>query len=74
MRADSAPMLQSIALGSTFVAIAAVTDTAYALAAGAIAPGLARIRSVRALARYLTGGVFIGIGILAALLGSRGGT
>lgn len=72
MHADSAPMLQSIALSSTFVGIAAVTDSAYALAAAAIAPGLARIHSVRTLARYLTGGVFIGIGILTALLGSRG--
>lgn len=73
MRADSAPMLQSLVLGSIFVAIASVTDTAYALAAGAIAPGLARFRSFRALGRYLTGAVFIGIGIFTALMGPRSG-
>jgi len=73
MRADSAPMLQSLVLGSMFVAIATVTDTAYALAAGAIAPGLARFRSFRALGRYLTGAVFIGIGIFTALMGPRSG-
>lgn len=73
MRADSAPMLQSLTLGSMFVAIAAVTDSAYALAAGAIAPGLAGLRSFRALGRYLTGGIFIGIGIFTALLGPRSG-
>jgi threonine/homoserine/homoserine lactone efflux protein len=45
------------------VAIAAVTDTAYAMAAGALAPVLARARGVRALGRYVTGGAFIGLGV-----------
>jgi threonine/homoserine/homoserine lactone efflux protein len=36
------PVLQSMALGALFVAIAALTDSAYALAAGAVAPVLAR--------------------------------
>src|SRR5262249_26155830 len=41
-------LVQSMLLGSIFVAIAAVTDTAYALAAGAVAPALKRARGVRA--------------------------
>ena len=63
MNADSPAIAQSLTLGSVFVAIAAVSDTAYALAAGALAPVLTRARGVRALGRYLTGGSFIGLGI-----------
>ncbi|HUL65274.1 MAG TPA: LysE family translocator [Burkholderiaceae bacterium] len=73
MNADAAPIVQSIALGSLFVAIAAMTDTGYALAAGAVAPMLARARGVRALGRYLTGGAFIGLGVFTALGGPRSG-
>jgi threonine/homoserine/homoserine lactone efflux protein len=69
----SAPMLQSVTLASLFVAIAAMTDTTYALAAGSIAPLLKRARGVRSAGRYLTGGAFIGLGVLTAVTGSRGG-
>jgi threonine/homoserine/homoserine lactone efflux protein len=70
----SAPaVVQSVTLGALFVAMAAVTDTGYALAAGAIAPMLGRARGVRALGRYLTGGAFIGLGLFTALGGPRQG-
>jgi len=55
--------VQSLTLGSVFVAIAAVTDTAYATAAGALASVLIRARGVRAFERYLTGGACIGPGV-----------
>ncbi|MBI4238874.1 MAG: LysE family translocator [Deltaproteobacteria bacterium] len=71
LSANAPPMFQSIALGSLFVAIAAVTDSAYALAAGAAAPAL-RGCIIRRIGRCLGGGVFIGLGIFAALAGSRG--
>jgi threonine/homoserine/homoserine lactone efflux protein len=67
------PMLQSLVLGSLFVAIAVVTDSAYAVAAGSIAPALARARGVRALGRYTTASALIGLGVFAALAGSRKG-
>ena len=63
MNRESPAIVQSLTLGSVFVAIAATTDTAYALAAGALAPVLTRARGVRSLGRYLTGGSFIGLGI-----------
>jgi threonine/homoserine/homoserine lactone efflux protein len=63
MNAESPSIVQSLTLGSVFVAVAAVTDTGYALAAGALAPILTRARGVRAFGRYLTGGGFIGLGI-----------
>jgi threonine/homoserine/homoserine lactone efflux protein len=66
------PMLQSIALGSLFVAIAAVTDSIYALAAGELAAALAPARGLRRLGRRLGGGVFIGLGAFTAVTGSRG--
>jgi len=73
MSAGATPIVQSIALGSLFVAIAAVTDTCYALAAGAVAPLLARARGVRSLGRYLTGSAFISLGVFTALGGPRNG-
>jgi threonine/homoserine/homoserine lactone efflux protein len=71
MTGDAAPMLQSLTLGSLFVAMAAVTDTAYALAAGAVAPLLARARGVPAAGRYLSGGAYIGLGVFTAFSGTR---
>jgi threonine/homoserine/homoserine lactone efflux protein len=73
LSAEASTIVQGITLGSLFVAIAAVTDSAYALAAGAIAPTLARARGVRVLGRYFTAGAFIGLGVLTAAGGSRDG-
>lgn len=73
MSPTGAPLPQSVLLGAIFVAIAAVTDTAYALAADAIAPALARARGIGALGRYLTASALIGLGLFTALSGSRNG-
>lgn len=71
MPANSPAALQGITLGVMFVAIAAITDTGYALAAGAVAPALLRARGVHRFGRYLTGGMFIGLGLFAAISGTR---
>jgi threonine/homoserine/homoserine lactone efflux protein len=63
-------MSQGILLGGLFVAIAAVTDCAYALAAGAAAPALSR-SGVRRIGRLVGGSVFVGLGVFAALAGAR---
>jgi threonine/homoserine/homoserine lactone efflux protein len=65
--------LQGVVLGALFVAIAAVTDSIYALAAGAVAPLLANRRGIRSAGRYITGAAFIGLGLFTALSGSRSG-
>lgn len=65
------PMVQSMSLASLFVVIAAVTDSTYALAAGALAPAL-RGSGIRRIGGRLGGGVLIGLGIFTALTGSRG--
>lgn len=67
MSPDTASLGQSIALGSIFVAIAAVTDSAYAVAAAKLGPVLGRARRVRATGRYLSAGAFIGLGLFTAL-------
>lgn len=71
LSANDPLMLQSMTLGSLFVVIAAVTDGTYALAAGAIAPAM-RSGRVRRIGRHLGGSVFAGLGVFAALAGSRG--
>lgn len=68
---ETSPMGQTLMLGTLFVAIATVTDSAYALAAGTVAPALTRARNVRRLGRYAGGGTFIGLGIFTALTGTR---
>lgn len=73
MSTETASLGQSVALGSIFVAIAAVTDSAYAVAAATIAPVLGRARRVRAMARYLSGGAFIGLGLFTALAATERG-
>jgi threonine/homoserine/homoserine lactone efflux protein len=72
IRGPAAPLVESVALGTLFVIIAASTDTIYALAASAIAPALTRAAALQAAGRYLSGGVFIGLGVLAALGGAPG--
>lgn len=65
------PMAQSAALGALFVATAAITDTVYALTAGAVAPALDRARGGRAIGNRLAGGIYIGLGCLTAFAGHR---
>jgi threonine/homoserine/homoserine lactone efflux protein len=73
MHPDASAVLQGAVLGTTFVLIAAATDSIYALAASALAPWLARTRGLASASRWVTGGAFIGLGVFAAVSGSRGG-
>jgi threonine/homoserine/homoserine lactone efflux protein len=66
---------QSLVLGTLFTVLAIVGDGAYVLAADAVSGRLRRGRGMRRLAR-ISGGVYIGLGVTAALSGSghtRGG-
>lgn len=67
MDAETASLVQSIALGSLFVAIAAVTDSVYAIVAAAVGPMLGRARRIRAAGHYLSAGAFIGLALYAVL-------
>jgi threonine/homoserine/homoserine lactone efflux protein len=66
---------QSLILGTLFTVLAILGDGAYVLAADAVSGRLRRGRGLQRLAR-LSGGVYIGLGLTAALSGSghaRGG-
>jgi threonine/homoserine/homoserine lactone efflux protein len=65
------PIAQTVWLGSTFVLIAATTDIAYVLIAGAASRSIVAMKGARTLGRYATAGVFIGLGVYTAASGSR---
>lgn len=65
------PAGQALLLGCLFVAIAALTDSIYALAAGALASTLRSAGLARRGGRVLMGLTFIGLGLFTALSGSR---
>lgn len=71
MSANGSPMLQSVTLGTLFVVIAALTDTAYALGASGVAPMLNRIGGARSWGRFLTGSAYVGLGVFTAVSDSR---
>jgi threonine/homoserine/homoserine lactone efflux protein len=71
MDPNASTVLQSVALGAAFVAIAAITDTLYALSASSIAPLLTRAKVSRSLGRFFTAGAFIGLGVYTAISGAR---
>ena len=64
-------VLQSVGFGAAFVAIAACTDTAYVLAAGAAAPALGSFGKARALGGYASALVYLGLGLFTALSDPR---
>lgn len=68
---QSSAMVQSVVLGSSFVVLAACTDTAYVLASHAASRSLGRIRRGALLGRYLSAAVFLGLGLYTALSGQR---
>jgi threonine/homoserine/homoserine lactone efflux protein len=72
MAPEGSAIFQSVTLGTVFVLLAAVTDSLYVIAAGALGPAFARVRGISAFGRYLTAGAFIGLGIFTALA-SHGG-
>jgi threonine/homoserine/homoserine lactone efflux protein len=73
---DGAAWLQIATLGTFFVAIAVITDGAYALAAGGVGSLIRGSRRARATLRQASGAVYIALGAGAALSGadSRNGS
>ncbi len=63
----AAPALQTIMLGVSFVLIATITDSAYVLAVSLGAPMMEGIEGGRAVGRIVTAGIFIGLGLVAAV-------
>ena len=64
-------IVQTLVLWLLSQVMAVVVGSAYALAAAALRGWLVTQRKITALGDYLAGGVYIGLGLLAALSGSR---
>lgn len=64
-------LTQTALLGSIFVLIAAVTDSLYALTAGALAPLMSRSQQAQHASRYVTAASFIGLGLFTALSSTK---
>ena len=63
--------MQVAVLGLLFTALGAVTDSCYALAAGTAGGWLKRSRGYRTAERYVSGVLFIGLGLTAAFAGNH---
>lgn len=63
--------LQAIVLGGMFIAIALVSDSAWALASGSAAAWLRTRPAAVRVERWFTGTVFLGLGCAAALTGGH---
>jgi threonine/homoserine/homoserine lactone efflux protein len=70
---DGHVALQIVVLGLSFLALGLVTDSAWALVAGVTAERLRRSRRFPLVERWVSGSVFIGLGVAAAATGSRRG-
>jgi threonine/homoserine/homoserine lactone efflux protein len=60
---------QALLLGAVFVGLAAVTDTIYALSAGWLGGVFRRRRGAARAQRWLTGSIYVGLGLSAAATG-----
>jgi threonine/homoserine/homoserine lactone efflux protein len=63
--------LQVLALGAVFIALGLVSDSAYALGAARAGHRLRAWQRFASVQRYASGAVYIGLGLAAALTGSR---
>ncbi len=63
--------VQIAILGLVFVAVALVSDSMYALVAGTAGRWLKQSRGYLRVQRWVSGTVFIGLGVVTALSGSK---
>lgn len=65
---------QVLVLGAIFCGMAAVTDSMYALGAGWLGGLMRRSVAAARIQRWITGGIYLGLGVLAATSGAHGTT
>jgi threonine/homoserine/homoserine lactone efflux protein len=63
--------LQILELGLTFMLLGLITDSMWALAAGSAGETLRKSRRWAQVQRYVSGSVFVGLGVVTALTGSH---
>lgn len=64
--------LQILELGLVFMSLGLITDSLWALAAGTAGETLRRSRRWAQVQRYVSGSVFVGLGLVTGLTGSHG--
>jgi threonine/homoserine/homoserine lactone efflux protein len=72
--AEGQAWLQILTLGLTFMLLGLVTDSMWALAAGTAGETLRRSRRWAAVQRYVSGSVFVALGVVTALTGPHRST
>lgn len=68
--ARGSSVLQVLVLGALFVALATITDTAYALISSGVGAALLHWKPFLRLRRYVSGGIYICLGVGTAVSGS----
>ena len=69
---DAGPVaLQTAVLGFVFVSLALASDSLYGLAAGTLGGALRRSRAYAGARRWVSGSVFVGLGLATAVSGSK---
>jgi threonine/homoserine/homoserine lactone efflux protein len=68
--ARGSPVLQVLLLGVLFVAMATCTDSTYAVLGSGVGRAVAGLAGFQRLKRYVTGGIYIALGVSAAVSGS----
>ena len=63
--------LQTLLLGAIFVVLALLSDSLYGLAAGTLGGALRRSAGFLRVQRYVSGSVFVGLGLATAVSGSK---
>jgi threonine/homoserine/homoserine lactone efflux protein len=63
--------LQTVTLGFVFIALALASDSAYGMAAGTLGGAFRRHSGFLRVQRYVSGSVFVGLGLATAVSGSK---
>ncbi len=71
MEASASPIFQSIALSAVFVSIAAMTDSAYVMLSGVLAPALRAGKSAALYGRFATAAIYFSLAIYSVVSDSR---
>jgi threonine/homoserine/homoserine lactone efflux protein len=63
--------LQTLVLGTTFAVLALASDSLYGLAAGSLGGALRRSAAFLRVQRYVSGSIFVGLGLATAVSGAK---
>jgi threonine/homoserine/homoserine lactone efflux protein len=68
--AHGSPIMQILILGALFVVLATITDSTYALVSSGVGRMITQSAGFQRIQKYVTGGIYISLGVAAAVSGS----